>query len=105
MTLNSPPAAHGVAAQIGPFDFGNNAIQKFIRGIIQAGIIAIFQFDKVMSHIIQVFVVNKNTGNRQNGLMIAVTSRINGHRSQNAGFVNIAYLDQNASDTTKVTVW
>ena len=105
MPFNPSSAAHGVATQIGPFDFGNNTIQKFIRGIIQAGIIAVFQLDKIMSQIIQVFMVNKDAGDRQNGLMIAVGSRINGKRSQIAGFVNVTDFDQNTSDTTKVTEW
>ena len=49
----------------------------------------------IMRQVIQAVMINEQASNHQNGLMIAVIRRDFRHGSQIAGFINIAYFDQN----------
>ncbi len=94
VAFDAVAAAHGVAAQIRALDFRNDAVQKLVRRIVQPRIITVFQFDEIVRQIVQILVIDKDSGDRQNGLVVAVVRQGNfGQRAQIPRFVDIANLD------------
>ena len=88
--LDAMSAAHGVAAQVGAFDFGDDAVKVFVGFIVQMRIVAVFQPDEIVSQIVQAFVVDENAADCQNGLVVAVGIFHNGQSSQIPRFVDVA---------------
>lgn len=99
VTFDPLAAAHGVAAQVGAFDFRDDAVKEFVRRIVQSGVVTVFQLDEIVRQIVQILVIGENARDRQNGLVVAVGIGFDGQGAQIAGFVNVADFDQ---DTLRI---